>query len=302
MNRRAFQILTWLAWLALPLTALRYWQVWDRLPVYMATHFDAAGQPNGWMTREVSLKFALGLTAFLLVVFTAILFLIEKRKALDTFSWMLLGFFYLVTGFAYSANMAVLRHNLTGRPVELGWVSPLPLGVLALVVIYLAAHRGKPLPDEQWIATETHASPFFAVVFLLPLLVELWAFTVVPAGTVRISIALMCLLFAAIAAFAWSGFQYNFGPAGVEIRTLGFRLRSIPQSQIASYTVEPWNILRGYGIRGIGGTRAYVWGNKVVHIRTTGGDVFLGHSEPERIMRDLDLIKSTHREHEVSRG
>jgi len=51
-------------------------------------------------------------------------------------------------------------------------------------------------------------------------------------------------------------------------------------------------MLRGYGIRGIGKTRAYVWGNKVVHIKTTNGDVFLGHSDPQRIVCDLDRVMS----------
>jgi hypothetical protein len=100
----------------------------------------------------------------------------------------------------------------------------------------------------------------------------------------------MCLLFFVLAAFAWSGFQYRFGPAGVEISTLGFRLRSVPLVQIESYAVEPWSLLRGYGIRGTGDTRAYVWCNQVVHIKTAHGDVFLGHSDPERIVRDLDSI------------
>jgi hypothetical protein len=87
-----------------------------------------------------------------------------------------------------------------------------------------------------------------------------------------------------------SGFQYRFLLDGVEIRTLGIRLRSIPKQSILSYSIEPWALARGYGIRGIGSTRAYVWGNKVVHIKTTNGEVFLGHSDPERIIRDLDQM------------
>jgi len=57
-----------------------------------------------------------------------------------------------------------------------------------------------------------------------------------------------------------------------------------------SYSIEPWAFMRGYGIRGIGNTRAYVWCNKVVHIRTSNGEIFLGHSDPERIVRDLDMV------------
>jgi hypothetical protein len=77
----------------------------------------------------------------------------------------------------------------------------------------------------------------------------------------------------------------------VEIRTLGFRLRSIPRAEIKQYAPESWNPLRGYGIRGIGNRRAYVWGNKGVRIETTEGEVFLGHEQPDRIVRDLDAMK-----------
>ena len=74
----------------------------------------------------------------------------------------------------------------------------------------------------------------------------------------------------------------------------GFRLRSITRDQIARYGIERWNALRGYGIRGVGNTRAYVWGNQVVHITTLEGEVFLGHNDPVRIVRDLDMIRGAH--------
>ena len=71
MERKLFQIvagLTWLA-LALPLTALNYWRAWDRLPMRVAVHFDVNWQPSGWTSREGALMFALGTTTFLLVIF-----------------------------------------------------------------------------------------------------------------------------------------------------------------------------------------------------------------------------------------
>jgi hypothetical protein len=46
---------------------------------------------------------------------------------------------------------------------------------------------------------------------------------------------------------AWSGFHYRFTAHGVEISTLGFRLRSIPLQNIKAYAVAPWNLLYGYG-------------------------------------------------------
>jgi len=66
MNRRPFQFAIALLWLTLPLVAIQYWCVWDQLPARMATHFNAAGQPNGWMSREVALEFDVGMVAFLI--------------------------------------------------------------------------------------------------------------------------------------------------------------------------------------------------------------------------------------------
>lgn len=293
MNRRAFQFFTWLMWLALPFIALRYWQVWDHLPLRMATHFDINGRPNGWMTRDASFWFILGLTAFLLVLFTAILLVIHRQKVSDAASWALLAFFYFVVGFVVYGNELVIQHNLNGTPVRLGLsLLLIPLTVLALFAIFLGVQRGKPL-EGNWIAEETHASTGFAMLFTLPLFLEFWMLSVVPIRMARFAIALMCILFSVIAVAAWSGFRYYFGPSGVEIRTLGYRLRSIPADQITSYAVESWNLLRGYGIRGVGRSRAYVWGNKVVHIKTPQAEIFLGHSEPERIIHDLDRIKQT---------
>lgn len=101
---------------------------------------------------------------------------------------------------------------------------------------------------------------------------------------------LVGLIALGVSAMAWNGFQYRFLRHGVEIRMLGLRLRSIPKGSIVGYSIEPWAFFRGYGIRGIGSSRAYVWTNQVVHIRTSNGEIYLGHSDPERIVRDLDMV------------
>jgi hypothetical protein len=49
--------------------------------------------------------------------------------------------------------------------------------------------------------------------------------------------------------------------------------------------------MAGYGIRGVGERRAYVWGNTGVRLLLSDGEVFLGHREPEKIMNDLNLIR-----------
>jgi hypothetical protein len=294
MNRKSFTILTALMWIALPIIALRYAQVWDRLPVRMATHFNAAGQPNGWMSPETSLYFGLGLTAFVLIIFTAIALIIRRQKTMpDMPAYAMLGFFCLVVGLVVFGNESVIQHNLTGRLIV---VAPIVLGITGAIILLtmmcLFAQRGQTLPEAQTLAEELHGSKAFAALFLVLAAVEFSIAFSIPAPGVRAGMTLLGAFFLVIAAHTWSGFRYRFTPAGLEISTLGLRLRSIPQSQIAKYRPEKWMALRGYGIRGVGNTRAYVWGNDVVHITTLEGEVFLGTSDPARLVRDLDQMKS----------
>jgi len=292
MNRKTFQFATWLMWLALPLTGLRFYLVWDMLPARMATHFGVNGQPNGWMTRETAFVFGIGITAFILAVFTIIALVANRQAAGEKVSWVLLAFAYTVVGCIVYANDSVIEYNLSGKPVEIGpMLLIVPVVLIVLTAVFILSRRGDRLPESSPIATETHGSPAWATVFLAPLAAVVWTFAAVPQSGARWGGALLCLMFLMIAAFAWKGFEYRFTPAGVEIRTLGLRLRSIPSSEIQTYEVGKWNALRGYGIRGIGRSRAYVWGNKVVHIHTPHGDVYLGHSDPQRIVRDLDAVK-----------
>jgi hypothetical protein len=293
MNRKSFAILTALMWIALPLTALRYAQVWNQLPARMATHFNALGEPNGWMPRLTSLCFALGLTAFMLATFTVMAIIILKQKSPpDAPTFALLAFFYLILGGVYYVNSSLVEYNLTAKPIT---VAPLllglPVSIVLFVLVYLRSRRGEPLPDEQVLAEESHGSPTLAAAFLLFGILQLWLCVSIPQSTVRGVTALLAIVFLLLCAHAWSGFQYRFTPAGVEISTLGVRLRSIPQSQITKYRIEKWMALRGYGIRGLGNVRAYVWGNDVVHISTVDGEVFLGHKDPARLMRGLDAVK-----------
>lgn len=147
------------------------------------------------------------------------------------------------------------------------------------------------------LAEETHAGRIWGLLMLPALFGPAISVAFYPSQPARLALVIVAVVGIPALALVLSGFQYRFLRDGVEIRTLGFRLRSIPKQAIVSYSIEPWSLPRGYGIRGIGNSRAYVWGNKVVHIRTTNGDVYLGHSQPERIVRDLDRVTGF-----VSRG
>jgi hypothetical protein len=140
------------------------------------------------------------------------------------------------------------------------------------------------------LAEETHSGRIWSLLILPALIVPAISVIFFPTSPARFGLFVVAAIGIGALALVLSGFQYRFLRHGVEIRTLGFRLRTIPKQTIVSYSIESWGLPRGYGIRGIGNTRAYVWGNKVVHIKTTNGEVYLGHSNPERIVRDLDCV------------
>jgi len=147
------------------------------------------------------------------------------------------------------------------------------------------------------LAVETHAGRLWSLLILPALIGPAISVAFFPTGPARFALVPVALLGISALALVLAGFQYRFLRHGVEVRTLGYRLRTIPKMAILGYSIESWSLPRGYGIRGIGSTRAYVWGNKVVHIRTTNGDVYLGHSDPERIVQHLDEMTGL-----VSRG
>jgi len=289
MNRRVFQFAIVLLWLALPLVAFQYRQAWEHLPPRMAVHFNAANQANGWMPREESMNFSLRMMGIALTVSTVLLVAVAWRKV-EAFSWALLGFFALVIGSLLAVNQAILSYNLQGTPVHPErMMVALAVAMVALIATYLASHRQAPLPGGETLAVETHSGRIWSAILLIALIGPMLAISLAP-GAVRWPMLLVGVVGLSAFAMAWSGFQYRFLQHGVEIRTLGFRLRSIPRSVILSYSIEPWAFIRGYGIRGIGSTRAYVWCNQVVHIKTSNGEVYLGHNDPERIVRDLDQM------------
>lgn len=295
-SRGRFVAFSALMWLALPLMGLRYWQVWNRLPAHMATHFDGAGRANGWMSPQVSLGFTLCVLLFMLTSFSVILFVALRRaSAAEASMWAVLGLFYVIILFFLFISESVLRYNLYGSSIQVGPpVAALIIAIVVFAALYLRLQRGVAPPASDVFAEETHGSHIFAAVFAVPALAEAAAAFAIPIGGIKVALGFGAVLLLAAAFFAGSGFHYQFSRAGVDIRALGFRLRSIHAADIQSYEAAPWSILGGYGIRGLGNRRAYVWGNRGVRIRTLEGEVFLGHSQPEKIVQDLNLITNKH--------
>lgn len=287
-SRSAFKGLAALMWIAVPASAALYALSWNQLPARIATHFNFANQPNGWMSREGSLIFFLIFAALMAGTATWVLSRVSKP---DPTAWVLLIFFYVILGVLIWAEYSVIAYNAAGRPVNV--IPVFGAGMLAaavLVVIALGARRGPQLPATATFADERHGSAAWAAIFGVLTMISIRITALAPNVGLRFAIGFPVLLLLGATALAWSGFHYLFTPAGVEIRTMGFRLRSISASEIEAYAADNWNWLRGYGVRGVGDSRAYVWGNTGVRIKTRRGEIFLGHDQPEKIIRDLDLV------------
>jgi hypothetical protein len=244
------------------------------------------------MTREGSLYFILGLYLFMVTLFTVVLVVIQRVRKLEPAAWAMLGLFYVILGVIFHSNEAVLAYNLTGTPIQLlPIIAPVIAAIFVVTIIAFSSKRWKSLPTGSILAEEVHAGRPFALVMFLPAAIELAAIYAIPNTGLRLTLGLVAIVLLLAGAMAWSGFTYLFTSTGVEIHTLGFRLRSIPAEQIKGYAADRWSIAGGYGIRGLGERRAYVWGNRGVRIKTSDGEVFLGHSSLDRIVHDLDVIK-----------
>ncbi|SRR6266498_1012849 len=285
---RGFKTLGAMIWLSLPAIVVLYALAWNQLPARLATHFDFSGHPNGWMSREGCLVF---FVLFATLMSATATWVLSRIRRPDPPAWALVTLFYILVGILLWAERAIIAYNVEGRPVN---VMPVfAIGMIAagiVMVIALGMRRGPALPATTLLADEIHSSATWAA--LLGLMTMLFASLLVkvPNTGLRFVVAMTLVIMLGATAMAWSGFHYLFTRAGLEIRMMGFRLRSIAAAEIRSYAVDHWNWLGGYGIRGVGNTRAYVWSNNGVRIRTNTGEVFLGHNEPKRIVRDLDRI------------
>ena len=116
MTRDWYKPLVWLMWLALPITALNYWQSWDQLPARMAVHFDANWQPNGYTSREGALELGIGILGVMLILFTVATLIIHTLK--PAAAWPALLIAYVVLGFCWYGNYSIVKFNLQAQQVH----------------------------------------------------------------------------------------------------------------------------------------------------------------------------------------
>ena len=312
MERKLWCALLALPWLAALALALWLSSIWDRLPARMAVHFNASGVANGWDSPEHMLSI-LALAVLLALAVFGGLGMVQFLRGAPPWGYVL-G--YDLAGLGILAITASI-FNFALHP-DASSIPAMPLGLslligIVLMVLFLAVRsiRGSfaaPVREPHWTAP---AEP----VPQQPgrLVVEeihdgrQWLLLFIPVAALFLVLGAVCqdaarwgfwlsggALTVIVVLPAWDGFHYRFTTTGVEVKTLGWRLRWIPLPEIKEYRAEPCNPLidfGGWGYRARRGVRAYILsGRSGVRIRTWSGDFYLGHAQPGRLVRDLDVI------------
>jgi hypothetical protein len=297
MCSRNWRIAMMVPWLAFVAMLLDIWRAYDSLPAVIASHFNAAGIANGFAPKQPVFTTIIGVAFGLLCLFT---FILSRFPQISGLGWLVMVAEFWGIGILFGITHGTLRVNL-GEAKTLDF----PLGIWSLIMggalligevgrIRVARKRAREY--GELIAEETHASPVMGMIFLViaiglfaaSLLLDLYG----PSQTVPVIIGVVML---GCAMWAASGFRYRITTAGLEIRTLGLTLRFVPAQEIVTYRAESCNPLRdfgGWGIRGIGRMRAYIWGgNRCVHVQTLSGDqIYLGLAAADRMVAEMERM------------
>src|SRR5256885_16505272 len=138
VSRRYLRVFTGLIWVAVPTMAGLYAMSWQQLPERLATHFDLANHPNGWMSRGASLAFLLVMEIFVATLATVILARVKKP---DPAAWALLVLFYVIVGTLLWAGEAIIAYNVHREPVNVAPVLWCGIGAARLVGVTPLVHR-----------------------------------------------------------------------------------------------------------------------------------------------------------------
>jgi hypothetical protein len=308
MNR-SWRIAILLPWLAVAAMLADIWMAYDRLPPVIASHFDINGMPNGWAPKAQFFTIIVPVALGLVLLFTLLLGRFTKLGGLG---WLLLVAEYWATGLLFGLTHATLRVGLgeTGRlefPAG-GW--SLLMGAVLVIgeVSSVFTMRKRANVEHGTLVGEyVHNSAGMALFFACLAVGALAAAAMMPLPTVgKTTFGIVGCVIAGCAVWAWTGFTYRVTTAGLEIRTLGVPLRFVPANEMEAVRAEDCNPLTdfgGWGIRGIGHMRAYIWGGKrCVHVQTvTGDDIYLGIADPEALAHALlSLVPVEHRKLSMS--
>ena len=293
-----WRVAMFVPWLGLVAMIFDIWRAYDRLPAVIASHFNFAGQPNGWAPKEQLFSALIPVAFGVLCLLT---FLLSRFPQISGLGWLLMVMEYWTVGLLVGLTHATLRVGL-GESKTLqfpagGW--SLIMGLALVIGEYgriVALRKRAHAAHGTLIAEENHGSAVMAsVMAALSVAIIVSASVMHVSGAARVPVFIVSVVLLGCAIWAFTGFVYRITTAGVEVRMLGMPIRFIAAGEIDSYRAEECNPLTdfgGWGIRGIGHMRAYIWGGKrCVHVHTLAGDeIYLGVADPDRMVRELESM------------
>jgi hypothetical protein len=298
MNSRTWRIAMVGPWLGLAAILFDIWRAYDQLPAVIASHFNFAGYPNGWAPKQQLFSVIAPIALGTVCLFT---FLLSRFPQVSGLGWLLMITEYWSAGLLLGLTHATLRVGL-GQAKTLqfpigGWSLLMGLALVVGEFSRLGTLRKNAHAEQgTLIAEETHGSAVMAsIMAALAVVTIVMASLLQAAGPARVAVFLVSVILLGCAIWAFTGFIYRVTSAGLEIRMLGVPLRFIRASDIDSYRAEECNPLTdfgGWGIRGIGAMRAYIWGgHRCVHLHTLAGDeIYLGMADPDRLVAALQTM------------
>lgn len=298
MCGRNWRIAMMVPWLAFVAMLVDIWRAYGQLPAVLAAHFNAAGVPNGFAPKHEVFTTIILIAFGLLCIFT---FVLSRFPQISGLGWLVMVFEYWGVGLLVGLTHATLRVGL-GESQTLDF----PIGTWSLIMggaLVIGEigrirnmHKQADAHGGERIAQEVHSSPLMASMFAVIAVVMIASTGLMHAtGAVRGILVTVGLILLGCAIWAYTGFIYRITTAGLEIRMFGLPIRFIPAVDIQSLRAEDCNPLTdfgGWGIRGIGKMRAYIWGgNRCVHVHThTGDEIYLGLRDADRMVQELEKM------------
>ncbi len=144
-TRDVFEGLFWVG-----LSLLLGWLAYPYLPEKVPSHFNAQWQPDGWMSREMTLWFAPGILAALWVILTLCFWLASTergklRLTAENLS-LLWGIRTLLGAFMVAVHAGILA-------VGLGWLpNPRPILLPSIGFLFLVIGNALPKLQPNWVA------------------------------------------------------------------------------------------------------------------------------------------------------
>lgn len=292
----------WVPWLGLVIMLAEIAAYFPQLPAIVASHFNAAGVANGWAPKQQFFSVVVPIAAMFLAIFT---FLASRFPQISGLGWLVLICEYWGAGLFVMLTHATLRYNLgQAKTLDfpiLTW-SLIMFGALIIGEVGRIHNLRKRANAGQGslIAEHRHGSPTIAFLFALIGVVAIAVPNALNAvGVARTVPSLVGVLILGCAIWAYSGFVYRLTTAGLEIRMFGMPIRFIPSSDIDSVQARSCNPLTdfgGWGIRGLGNMRAYIWGGtRCVAIHTRNGEkIYLGLAESDQLAREIESALPVH--------